>query len=710
MTTPILREGENCWRLPRADRVALLVDGADYFSALADAIERAERSVLMIGWDFHSQVRLRRGDDAGESALLALLERQVRRRRSLRVRILAWDFAMIYALEREWHPLFRFEKASHRRIRFHLDGRHPFGASQHQKIVVVDDAIAFSGGLDVTACRWDTRDHSPSNPLRSDPGFDGYGPFHDVQMAVDGAAARALGELARQRWQRATGRSLGPVRRGGDPWPPALEPRFRDVAVGISRTFPAYDGRPEVREVEALSLDSFRAARRLIYIENQYFTAKRVGDLLAQRLAEPDGPEVIVVLPSSLSGWLEKRTMGVLASRLTERLREADRHGRLRLLQPVLPESGTVCVHAKVAIVDDRFLRVGSANLANRSMGLDSECDLSIESTPERDLGVEIRRVRQELLAEHLGCSPEELADAEHRAASVGEAIDRLCCGDRRLHPVPAPEPGWLEQAIPDETLFDPERPIDFDELWPMFTAGRETPARARRRFAIARAVLGIAVVAALVAAWQLTPLGSWANDPEWLSGLASHLEQTPFGIALAVILLAITTSLLVPVTALIAACGMVFGFAKGSAIGLAGAVLGAALGYAAGRSLWREAVRRLAGSRLDRISRRLASRGVLAAAALRLVPIAPFGVVNLVAGASHIRARDFLLGTLLGMAPGALALAYFGDRALAVMRDPGWPSALAGVAVLAAFVALGRWVGVRLSGAGARRAVQPLP
>src|SRR5262249_38620021 len=159
-----------------------------YFAALADAIERAEHSIIMLGWDFHSRVRLRRGgdDDGAGSELLALLERRVRRRRGLRVYILAWNFPMIYALEREWHARLRFGTRSHRRISFRLDSAHPLGASQHQKLVVVDDALAFSGGLDVTACRWDTREHLATDPRRCDPSFADYGGFHDVQIAVDG--------------------------------------------------------------------------------------------------------------------------------------------------------------------------------------------------------------------------------------------------------------------------------------------------------------------------------------------------------------------------------------------------------------------------------------------------------------------------------------------------------------------------------------------
>ncbi len=682
----------------------MLVDGAAYFTALADAIERAERSVLMVGWDFHSRVRLRRGGDPEAeraSELVALLESAVRRRRRLRVRVLAWDFPMLYALEREWLPLYRFDLSTHRRIRLRLDDRHPLGGSQHQKLVVVDDAIAFSGGLDVTICRWDTPEHRGDDRCRDDPGFPAYAPFHDVQMLVDGDAALALGELARERWRLAGGRRLRRAAPSGDPWPNGLVPDLRDVDVGISLTRPEFDGRPGLREVEALYLDSIRAAKRSLYIENQYLTSHRVGDALAARLAEPDGPEVVIVLPASLSGWLETNTMGVLMGRIGRQLREADRFGRLRLLRPRLPGDARLTIHSKVAIVDDRLLRVGSANLSNRSMGLDSECDLSVESSDARDRRREIRRVRDRLLGEHLGVDPERVGAAIEREGSIGTAIDALAGGERTLVPVDLAAEGWLEPIV-DGAIFDPERPIAFEALVERFGAGEPERREAAHGLPAVQIGVGLCAVGALLAAWQWTPLAQWVT-PEALTQRALGLDESLRGGTAAVLLFALAASLLVPVTALIAACGVLLGAVKGSLVAIAGSLLGAAFGWATGRLLWRDAVRRLSGRRLDAISRGLAKRGVLATAALRLVPIAPFGVVNLVAGASHLRARDFLLGTLLGMAPGTVLLATFGDRAAEALRDPD-PAAVGLVAaLLVAIAALGvaarRWLAPRGGG-----------
>jgi uncharacterized membrane protein YdjX (TVP38/TMEM64 family) len=128
---------------------------------------------------------------------------------------------------------------------------------------------------------------------------------------------------------------------------------------------------------------------------------------------------------------------------------------------------------------------------------------------------------------------------------------------------------------------------------------------------------------------------------------------------------------LVVPVTALIAATGVVFGPLVGTFYALTGALLSAAVTYALGRRIGRHAVRRLAGSRLNRITRRLARKGTMAIAIVRLLPIAPFSVVNAVAGASHVRPREFLIGTALGMLPGIIAIVVFVDRVTAAVTDP---------------------------------------
>ena len=704
-----LREGETCWRIGHADRAAFLVDGEEFFTALADTLENARHSVWLLGWDFHSEVRLRRDASGGRpAALVPLIEELVRERPSLNVHVLAWDFAMLYALEREFLPLLQFGARTHRRIHFEMDSAQPTTASQHQKIVVVDDAVAFVGGFDLTAHRWDTRDHTPDDPRRVTPAGRSYAPFHDVQIAVDGEAAAAIGALARERWQRATSHPPEEPAGRNDPWPASLEPHVRDVRVGIARTYPAYRDWPEVREVEALYRESIAAARRWIYVENQYLTCERIGEWLAERLREPGGPEVVVVGPRENSGWLEENTMGALRGRVVRILREADGEGRLRLLYPHragLPDEQFVNVHAKLMVVDDAFARVGSSNLSNRSLGVDSECDLALVADGRDETRRAIAAFRDDLLAEHLGVRAEDVARELERTGSLIGAIEALAddAADHTLRRLEVATSETAAIAVDRLGAIDPEHPVPLEELLQRFE-GDGVAAPESFAVKVLPVAAPLAVMLVLVALWQFSPLGrelTEARLAEWIG----YFQGGWLGLLAAIGLFTGIAVLLVPVTALTAATGLALGPALGIPVAWLGSIAASWLGYLAGRVLWRDAVRRLAGARLNALSRRLARRGVLASALLRFVPVAPFMVVNLVAGASHVRARDFVLGTAIGVLPGSIAIVLGAGALRAALADPAGPAwlwvALAGLAILGTFAALRRY-GSRLTFRGA--------
>lgn len=498
---PILAPGRNCWRVERADRLAVIVDAEDYFLHAKTALRRARRSVYLTAWDFDARIRLtpqshrvQRPDRLGR-----LLNWLATTRPDLRIHVLKWDYAEFFDLARWSRPFLLRNGLTHRRLQYRLDGDHPTGACHHQKLLVIDDSLAFCGGLDLTANRWDTRAHLGQDRRRRQPDGTPYDPFHDVMMAVDGDAARALGELFRGRWLRATGESLEPpalpilvppprrfahrrflrrvspearpeARVAADPWPPALVPLARGVRVGISRTDPGGNGRPEAREVEALFLDAIARARRVIYLESQYFASTAVARALAARLAEADGPEVVVVNPVRSPSWLENTAMlGARANRLRE-LRAADRHGRFAVYCPRADDGTPITVHSKVMVVDDRLLRIGSANLNNRSMGLDSECDLAWEANPEDPAEAEhcraIAHSRDDLIAEHLGVVPERVALETRRRGSLIAAIEALRRPEgRRLEPLTEDALEGLSLVVADSGLLDPERPVGAVEL-----------------------------------------------------------------------------------------------------------------------------------------------------------------------------------------------------------------------------------------------------
>jgi phospholipase D1/2 len=696
----VLAEGKNCWRIAPADKVAFLIDGASYFAAFQSAVERAKRSVLIVGWDFDSRIQLQRDEKPqdGTEQLLHFLKAVISRRKDLHIHILIWDFVVIYALDRELFPAIKLDWQDPRRLHFRFDGNHPVGASHHQKIVVVDDAVAFVGGIDLAKSRWDTPEHRAKDPRRVDPLGRSYPPRHDVQMAVDGPAAAALGDLVRERWYRATGDRLKPPeRKDNDPWPPELTADMKNVRVGVSRTESAHEEREEIREVENLYFDAIAAARRYIYIENQYFTSAKIADALSARLEEEDGPEVVLVLPRRCPGWLEESTMGALRSRLIKRLQERDLHERLRVYHPVVPDLGEehIIVHAKLMVVDDRLVRLGSANISNRSMGLDSECDLAIESLGEDRTEKAIATFRNQLLAEHLGVSADLVAERLSTRQSLIEVVDELGNSERTLVPLEAEESEWSEKVLPASAVFDPERPVSPEKLVEEFVPEK---VRQSGKHSLLRLGLILLVLLALSAAWRWTPLGEWLSV-ERITGWIDHFRGSPSAPFIILGGYIVGSLVLVPVTLMILATAFAFGPLAGSAYSLVGCLLAAVITYAVGRILGQDKVRRLAGSRLDRVKRRLADHGLATMLTIRLVPIAPYTVVNIVAGAFHIRFRDFIFGTILGMAPGILAITVFERQLEMAIREPGAGSLGLLAAVVAAIAVTAVIVRRRLAG-----------
>jgi phospholipase D1/2 len=452
----------------------MIVDAADYFTVLRETMQKAQHSVIMIGWEFDTRIDLdpRTSDNDVPKKLGAFLNWLVGQKPDLTIHLLQWDVGLLSTLGRGSTPLRLADWLIGRKIRLKLDHAHPVGAVHHQKIIVIDDALAFCGGIDATAYRWDTSDHEDDNPFRTSPTLKRpYGPWHDAAIAVGGNAAKALGELARDRWEKATGETIQPPPSVPPLWPEFLEPLMTSVDVAISRTEAAYEGRNAVHEIEALHLAIIAATRRTLYIESQYFASRRMAEAIAARLGEPDGPEFVVINPESSQGWLEEKAMGSARARLLEIIRQADVHDRFRLFTPVTRARKPIYVHAKIVIMDDTLMRVGSSNLNNRSMGLDTECDLSVEAkhlaADENEVRGTIAGLRNALVAEHLGVDPAAVEQAlGTTGGSLINAIEALRGGGRSLVPFEAPDFGALtDEVLRENDLLDPERPAD---RWPV--------------------------------------------------------------------------------------------------------------------------------------------------------------------------------------------------------------------------------------------------
>jgi phosphatidylserine/phosphatidylglycerophosphate/cardiolipin synthase-like enzyme len=467
----IFLPGANCCTVQTAGRASVLIDGKAYFSAVKNVFARACRQIVIIGWDFDSDVPLEPDNDVAHEPVGKWLRRLVEENKDLRIHILIWRNSLFYGSNDE--PLMPFGDRwwHHPRIEFNLDGAHPVGACHHQKIVCVDGSVAFCGGMDITQRRWDDDDHRFRNPNRHDEDGDPSRPVHDVQIVVDGQAAAAVWEVAARRWELKTGKLLEWPDKPSL-WPENLVADFFEHPVAISRTLPQYRAEQGVREIEILNLDLLRTAQDCIYIEAQYFALEGVSQILSDHLRNPDGPEVIVVTNGQWQGWVEKAAMGGKRDWLLNRLLDANPHDRLGFFFPVTggQRERRIKVHSKVMIIDDRILRVGSANLNERSMGLDTECDISLEATTA-SAGACIRNIRNRLIAEHIGANVTELNEHIRTHGNVLDAIRAAQCRERQLKPLPRVSDAVASVSFLG-SLLDPGRPLTFSNVLRLFGFG----------------------------------------------------------------------------------------------------------------------------------------------------------------------------------------------------------------------------------------------
>lgn len=460
----LAQPGTNCWSIEHANRAALVVDAADYFQRLEQMMRMAQRRLLFVGWDFDTRIKLS-PQQPGALTLGQLALDLAKANPRLEIGVLRWNVGAIRSIfrGRMMIDLARWRMTPGIKLRF--DSQHPAGCTQHQKIVIIDDCLAVCGGIDATSGRWDERGHPSDDPRRTGPDGKRYMPWHDATMIVDGDAAKRLSELARERWLIATGEELTALEPMEPCWPEGLESDFENIDIAVARTRAEWKQLSEIREIERLTIDMICTSKRHVYIENQYFTSPAIAAAIADRLDDDDPPEIVMVVPLEAEGKLEQWAMDGARARLIQELQKGANGDRFRVYYPTTGDGEEIYVHSKLTIIDDTMIRVGSANLNNRSMGLDTECDQMIEALGSKAVSERITAIRNDLIAEHLGVEPDEVAATIADKGSLISAIEALWKPDgHTLRPLPLRIPKGLESFIADNQILDPEDAAQFFE------------------------------------------------------------------------------------------------------------------------------------------------------------------------------------------------------------------------------------------------------
>jgi uncharacterized membrane protein YdjX (TVP38/TMEM64 family) len=269
------------------------------------------------------------------------------------------------------------------------------------------------------------------------------------------------------------------------------------------------------------------------------------------------------------------------------------------------------------------------------------------------------------------------------RRGSIVAAVDHFAKRNRCLTPIEDGDPEEAGYGRYLEALADPERPISYDSMVAMFSV------RGRRRVRLALIAFGISLVTvgALAAVWYFTPLAELADPGEIRAQLSA--AGPVWGPLLVIAAFLLGGAVGFPINVLTIGVAAAFGPWLGALYSAVGCMVSAVAAFAVGRWLGASTLQDALGARLNRIRKRVVERGVIAVAAIRLVPVAPFTVVNLAAGAAKIRIGDYLMGTLLGLAPGLAVMSFLGDRATEMFTRPTVANIALVVAAAAAWIAV---------------------
>lgn len=422
MKQSILNLKENCWRIKEVDHLAILFDGNDYYQAFFDVAKQAKHSILISGWEVDARMGLGRVGKGYPDNLRDYFNDLAKKRESLKIWILSWKPAFFLAFGRERFAKSRWNFKTLSRITYSNDKLPYLFSSFHEKMILIDNCCAFLGGMDLTKKRWDTSDHDPVSNLRIDGLGKTYQPVHDIQFVMTGEIIASLRELVERRIKSSSGLK---EERLSDIWPTTHSPQMRKTSLAISRTDPFEN----VYEIEKLYKDAIRSAEKLVFIENQYLTHQEIMDILSERLSDPNGPEVIIILPFSYQGTFERAIYVNGRNKIIKKLKVHDKFNRLGVYYPGIPNKNPlhfIKVHSKLMIVDDTFLTLGSANLNYRSMLVDSEINLSLESKEELESREFITQNVIHLLAEHLHIDSSELRKEYERTGKFITVINEF--------------------------------------------------------------------------------------------------------------------------------------------------------------------------------------------------------------------------------------------------------------------------------------------
>ncbi len=682
-TTELFELQKNCWRVAEAEHATLLIDCANFYSAIHDAISKAKHSIFILGWEIDSQTRLLRGDKEKESkipsVIIELLDWKAKQNPEIQIYLCRWDASVVFVTDRDLMPEFVWANNTPENVHVCLDGNVPMGGSHHQKIILIDDELVFTGGMDIARQRWDTREHNIVEPERNDV-LGAYAPYHDVQIMMDGPVTKDLAELVRERWSKAVNYEPPAIREVNranlkstvPSWPERFPVNLKKINCAISRTIPRLDNQEKVQEIYQMYFDLINKAEEFIYIENQFLSSVEIAIALNKRLIEKPKLKILLVSSYEPQGLFERESFWAGRIDFKKIIEKNVERERVRVTYPQIKDANgsKACkrIHSKIFIVDNKFMTVASSNLNNRSMILDTECDVTFAAVTEEQ-ATQLTYFRNDLLSEHTGRTIEQTSKIFETNFTLDDLMNSSARNGYALHEVNDSQFTDQSLKVVIDRVADPQVPLmSYVALDSTGVPVRLEPFTNPRKHVLAFFVLlGFAIIGAI---FYLKSHSEWFQ-PVRIKEFLEFAQNSRFALPLVCLIYVVGGFVLFPVTVLSLFTAAVFGAILGPLYGMIGSLLSAALMFWIGNVAGLKGLRKLFGEKIRAIDRKFHDSGILGVAALRFIPIAPYSIVNLAAGISSVTFFDFMVGTFLGFLPGLFIKGLVGDSLVQVFISP---------------------------------------
>lgn len=634
----------------------LIVCGKSYFKRLKESFLGAKKSIYICGWSLNLKTIMDANGTTLEDVLFSLPE-------TVEIKILIWDYIIFYIPDRDPFMALHLAVKNKKNIQFERFDFHPVMSSMHAKMAIVDEETLFLGGIDIDLERRDGEYNLANDPERQEKGGQKYQPFRDYALKFQGDSAVFFTGLFKQLWKSQLAQRSEFV---------SETVSHEDSNVFFTRTIPKFKDNP--KDVSSFKMHSWLIAnaKKYIYIENQYLTSDKIVDALVQRLSEVDGPEVVIVVSYGKMPIIEKVSMGALLTESVKALLKSDPHKRLKVY--TLVSSGEnvseyVKVHSKCMLVDDYFLKIGSSNINNRSMEFDYELDAVV-------MGAEVAEYKRQIFSTLLTHGEDCELEMDDSVIRTFEAAKK-----RYGKLVEVKDILREESAIAE---YKDYLPLDKSQMT-FFERMGQTFIQKSVLEKINLKMMGGAVLLVLIL------VGAAVVDPEEAKSALDEVIvwlNISNGLALMAVFFfgyLILGSFFFPLNAYIFLCGAYFGMFEAFGLAVGGALGSATLSYGVGAFFKSEIE---ADSKIEKINqlRRLLKRNSLKTLIfLRMVPVAPFPLVNLVCGKLGVGFWKYFLGTALGVAPGSFVLIFLEQRLIDLIKAPDAGSIIVFVLILIA-------------------------